>query len=420
MARAYRGLFQPAAVPAAVLLAMLLASLPAVAEYRLDIGDTLNVSVMGVPELRPHAKVDLDGEIALPLIGNIYVVGMSLAELRAKLKQLLPAKIIRQRTPDGRQELVGIDPDEIIVDIVEYRPIYVNGDVAKPGEQAFRAGLTVRQAISLAGGYDIMHFRMNNPFLESADLRAEYNSLWTDFSKEQAHVWRLETELGHEPNGASKDDAKSPIPAYVVAQIAEAEAEKLKLNEADNKKEKAYLQRELDESALQLASLLEDQQRERREIEADLTEIKKVRDLSAKGLVTTSRYAEERRSMLLSEIRVLQTNAQVAQVKREREELGRKLERVDDQRRMALLHDLEDAHVKLSQIRTRLEAVGEKLLYTGAVKSQLVRGTGSKPQIAIFRNGPTRIVADGDTILLPGDVIDVALEAKLTIDTPMR
>ena len=58
--------------------------------------------------------------------------------------------------------------------------------------------MTVRQAVALAGGYDVIRLRMNNPILETADLRGEYESLWTEHAKEQAHIWRLKQELGQE------------------------------------------------------------------------------------------------------------------------------------------------------------------------------------------------------------------------------
>jgi polysaccharide export outer membrane protein len=46
----------------------------------------------------------------------------------------------------------------------------------------------VRQALALAGGYDVI--RAKDPFLESADLRSEYMSLWTDFAREQIRISR--------------------------------------------------------------------------------------------------------------------------------------------------------------------------------------------------------------------------------------
>ena len=78
--------------------------------------------------------------------------------------------------------------DEVTLSVAEYRPVYVNGDVAKPGQQTFRAGLNVRQALALAGEYDVMRFRAKDPFLESADLRSEYISPWTDFAREQIRI----------------------------------------------------------------------------------------------------------------------------------------------------------------------------------------------------------------------------------------
>jgi len=39
---------------------------------------------------------------------------------------------------------------------------------------------------------------MTNPILETADLRGEYESLWTEYAREQARVWRLQQELGQE------------------------------------------------------------------------------------------------------------------------------------------------------------------------------------------------------------------------------
>ena len=86
--------------------------------------------------------------------------------------------------------------DEVLRSWRNTGPIYVNGDVSKPGEYPYRPATTARQVIAVAGGYDIMHIRMNNPYLESADLRSEYGSLWTEFAKEQAHMWRIKNELG--------------------------------------------------------------------------------------------------------------------------------------------------------------------------------------------------------------------------------
>ena len=81
-----------------------------------------------------------------------------------------------------------------------------------------------------------------------------------------------------------------------------------------------------------------------------------------------------------------------------------------------MLRDLQDNDIKLAQTRAKLQAVGEKLLYTGVVRSQLVRGSGGTPEIAVYRRTDpvqrTRIAADEETELQPGDTIEVALKVE--------
>ena len=55
------------------------------AEYRVNIGDVLEVAVAGVPELRHRAAVQMDGNISLPLVGMLPVAGLPLPQIRAKI-----------------------------------------------------------------------------------------------------------------------------------------------------------------------------------------------------------------------------------------------------------------------------------------------------------------------------------------------
>src|SRR5215472_11789700 len=186
------------------------------AEYLLNVGDVLEVAVVGVPELRNRAAVQIDGNISLPLVGTLQVAGLPLPQIRAQIGAALASKSFRLRTPDGHENVIVIDADEVTASVAEYRPIYVNGDVSKPGEYPYRPVTTARQLIAQAGGYDIMHIRMNNPYLDSADLRSEYGTLWTEFAKEQARIWRIKTELGDDSQidpAATKDAWKSQAQA---------------------------------------------------------------------------------------------------------------------------------------------------------------------------------------------------------------
>src|ERR1044071_3119341 len=76
---------------------------PARAEYRLQGGDVVEISVSGVPELRQRAPVQLDGTITFPVVGTFMVEGVALPEVRGKIQSAVASKIFRIRTPDGRE-----------------------------------------------------------------------------------------------------------------------------------------------------------------------------------------------------------------------------------------------------------------------------------------------------------------------------
>jgi polysaccharide export outer membrane protein len=365
----------------------------------------------------------MDGNISLPLVGMLPVTGLPLPEIRAKIGAAMAHKMFRQRTSDGRETAIVIDADEVTTSVAEYRPIYVNGDVSKPGEYPYRPATTARQLIAQAGGYDIMHIRMNNPYLESADLRSEYGSLWTEFAKEQARIWRIKNELG---DGSQIDPAVMkdvPIPFSAVSDIVSTETEYLKTKQSDYQREKTFLQRGVREGDDQVNVLSAQQKTEEEAYQSDLDELQKVNDLFGKGSLVSPRVTDARRAVLLSATRKLQTQAQLMQVKTQQDELKRKLEKLDDQRRLDLLRELQDAGVKLNETRAKLQSVGEKLQYTAMIRSQLVRGADSEPNIAIIRKGekgPERIIASEDTELQPGDTVEVTLRYQDDPDTPLR
>jgi polysaccharide export outer membrane protein len=382
------------------------------AEYRVSIGDVLEVAVAGAPDLRHRAAVQMDGNISLPLVGMLPVAGLPVSQIRANIGAALASKVFRQRTADGREAVIVIDANEVTTTVAEYRPIYINGDVSKPGEYPYRPATTARQLVAMAGGYDIMRIRMNNPYLESADLRSEYGSLWTEFAKEQARMWRIKNELGEgtQINPGSLTDV--PMARSAISEIVNAETEYLKTKQSDFRQEKAFLQRGVRQGEDQVRVLTEQQKKEEEGFQTDVEELQKASDLYGKGSLTSPRVTDARRAVLLSSTRKLQTSAQLMQVKKQQDEFTRKLEKLDDQLRLDLLRELQDTSVKLNQIREKLQSVGEKLVYTAMVRSQLARGGGNQAEIAIIRKGDKgqeRIIANEDTELQPGDAVDVAL-----------
>lgn len=109
------------------------------ASYVLGPGDRVRITVFGEDRLSGEYVITSTGELSFPLIGNMRVTGSSIADLQSMLRTKLSAGYLR-------------DP-RITAEVLIFRPFYVLGEVARPGQYPYVDGLTIQQAIATAGGY---------------------------------------------------------------------------------------------------------------------------------------------------------------------------------------------------------------------------------------------------------------------------
>ncbi|WP_034492090.1 polysaccharide biosynthesis/export family protein [Afifella pfennigii] len=107
--------------------------------YRLDSGDQLRIVVFGQNELTNIYTVDQAGYIALPLIGEIATRGATSAELESSIEAALASRFVR-------------NPD-VTVEVAAYRPFFILGEVSSPGQYPYVPGMTVENAVAVAGGF---------------------------------------------------------------------------------------------------------------------------------------------------------------------------------------------------------------------------------------------------------------------------
>ncbi|MGL5838578.1 MAG: polysaccharide biosynthesis/export family protein [Sphingorhabdus sp.] len=107
--------------------------------YRLAPDDKLKIAVYGEEQLTGEFLVGSDGNISFPLVGMVRVAGLTLAELQAGLASELGGTYLNN--------------PRVSVDMVEYRPVYVLGEVNKAGQFPYKVGMTVNAAVATAGGF---------------------------------------------------------------------------------------------------------------------------------------------------------------------------------------------------------------------------------------------------------------------------
>ncbi|MFC5068620.1 polysaccharide biosynthesis/export family protein [Flaviflagellibacter deserti] len=389
---------------------------PAMAEYRVDVGDVIEIQVARVRELQRRVTVTPEGRISFPVLGSVSVAGLYPSEMEARIQAMMGTKVFRQLSTDGREYAVEIEADEVTASVAQYRPLYINGDVLRPGELPFRPLMTVRQLVAVAGGYDLLRQRAGNPAVLAADLRSEYQSLWMELAREEARVLRLKAALGGKDFIEAELLTPSTVPSLRIAEIVEVESDHLKTENSDHERERSYLTRSIKQADEQIKMLAAQEAKEEQGTQADMEELQKVEEMFGRGSLPSTRVTEARRAVLLSSTRKLQTGAQLMEVKKQQDQSARQLERLEDQRKIKLLQELQDARMALDRTQAKLQGTGEKLQYTGQ-KPHLPRDQEPKPSFSIVRKGEKdrqRIVANEDSELQPGDVVEVALRSEYT------
>lgn len=107
--------------------------------YRLGSGDKVRLTVFGEEDLSGEFEVDGSGSVSLPLIGTVKAVGLSTRELE---------KIASDKLSDGYL----IDPS-VSIEVLNFRPFFILGEVNEAGSYPYVNGMTVLNAVALAGGF---------------------------------------------------------------------------------------------------------------------------------------------------------------------------------------------------------------------------------------------------------------------------
>ena len=122
-----------------VLLAFLLLQVAHANPYILGSGDTVKIHVFQEPDLSIEVKISDNGTVNFPLIGYIKIAGLSSEETEALLNRKLRGDYL-------------IDP-QISVSVIRHRPFFITGAIRSPGSYEYQPGMSVRQAIAIAGDF---------------------------------------------------------------------------------------------------------------------------------------------------------------------------------------------------------------------------------------------------------------------------
>lgn len=107
--------------------------------YQLGAGDRVRVVVFGEEELSGEFELDGEGDFSMPLVGTIKANSATSRQLENQIAVLLRDGFLKN--------------PRVSVEVLNYRPFYIMGEVNQPGSYPYRAGITILNAAAIAGGF---------------------------------------------------------------------------------------------------------------------------------------------------------------------------------------------------------------------------------------------------------------------------
>ncbi|MGB8313149.1 MAG: polysaccharide biosynthesis/export family protein [Aestuariivirga sp.] len=372
--------------------------------YRAMSGDTLRIDVFLSPEHSADTKVDDAGQITLPAIGRVRVSGLTAEEIENAIREKL-------------KSLSDISGVRVVVSVIEYRPISVLGLVNNPGRYPYSARTTVLQALALAGGIGNPLIRRNDP-AQLVDRQENYQVQTLQYWSALARHARLLAEQ----SGADAID----FPANLVDQLNSAgkqgvlDGEKEIFNvrkhtlaesfEIINARKK-IVQQEIENSK----NYSVDVSRSVPEMQKELDDMTGLRD---KGLTRRIDVMAVQRYVSDMQQQRRQSDLTVTRSGRELNDLDNQAAILTSQRQAEIVQALVDSETEISILKTRLD--NQSKLLVGGSALTAAASAGSESEMAttyeIVRlnidGAATNMTADENTLLFPGDVLEVVERAK--------
>ncbi len=353
--------------------------------------------------LNGEFTVGASGKISLPLIGEVRAAGSTTSDLAELIGSTLKSRIGLVEKPD------------VSIEVTQFRPFYIVGQVQKPGEYFYRPGMTVLQAMSVAGGLlraaDAAGSRLEREIISS---KGDLELLANELSALMARKARLDTELKRaeaiEYPQPLLDRQNEPFIRQAMDQerlIFESRKEGLETQLKALKQLKTFLEREVVSLSGQVGS-------HNTQLKLLKEELASVVTLSDKGLATAPRRLALERNVAQLEGEGMRMDSTLLRARQEISKTEIAILELDNKRSTEVTVELQQAQVNIERLSQKMETA-ERLLYESEVIAPRYlldagRPGRSRPVYTISRavdGRVTEIPATESMIVEPGDTVKV-------------
>ncbi|MBE0531559.1 MAG: polysaccharide biosynthesis/export family protein, partial [Rhodospirillales bacterium] len=351
--------------------------------YRIGPGDVLAVTVFGQEGLSGRFKVSADGAISYPLVGEIAVSGLTRPEIEAKVSLRLAEQV---PTAGG-----------ISVDIAEYAPVFIIGDVMRPGRYEFRPGMIALELLAVGGGLERARLdQTGDPILQMINLERDLYDLRIVRFGQAAQRGRLTAEIAGEDFTGEIDPAEDqPIAGAQKVRTLDNEralftvrASVLANRERALKQQHANFDQEI--KALTEGIRLHDQ-----EMALVTRQLNSAQGLAEKGLTTEMRVISLQRELTATRRSAVEQQSFLARARQNQLAVALQIEELRNTRANALALELRDLDLAIARANESLATLASSLAEMQTRGSARVAGRAGTIRYEVVR------LVEGQHVTLP-------------------
>ncbi|BCH13356.1 sugar ABC transporter substrate-binding protein [Mesorhizobium sp. L-2-11] len=389
-------------------LALAVPQLAAADEYRLGSQDKLTIRVAEWQTVEGTFRdwtavngeytVGPSGTLSVPFVGEMPASGKTTSEIAAAISQALQRK------------LALADRPEASVEMAQYRPFYISGEVQTPGQYPYVPDLTVLRAMSIAGG--VRRADGQRYARDMINAKGEFDVLQDQRVRLIVRRARIEAQIADKPTfDVPKEVADDPKLASIVADemaILTADQKNLKLRLQALDDLKKLLQSEIDSLQKKIVN-------QQRQVDLAKEQLSGIGSLAQKGLVVNTRVLNSQQTIADLEGQILDYETAILTAKQSISKANQDAIDLENTQNADLATGRQQAEADLAETMLKMN------MHTGLMAEAM----SGNPALQRYRDGeePTmtfglvrmvdgktsEIAASEDTPVLPGDVIKVKL-----------
>lgn len=366
--------------------------------YKIASGDILQVTVYGDPGLSGEFSVGVDGAIGYPLLGSVPVADRSLLDIGKELGSALA------------QHIPGLS---VSVSVKQYAPVFIIGDVQKPGKYDYRPGMIALELFALSGGLTTPNDRNDTAGAQLVAARAEYADTALDVFSNQVRRARLEAELADKPFEFVLPVETDPQDVADRQKIIDTERRYFDLRIEVLKRAEASLQTQRRNYLLEVKTLEESAKLRGGELDLLQQSLDAATKLVERGLTSQANLREAQRQLSSMRRDVLEFGSFLARAKQNENAIQQQLDALVDQRRNDAAKELRDIVANMPRQQKKLAYLLQRMAEISAAAQRAeTRDQAVKVVFSVVRAGnggyTDTVLAEHDPIRT-GDILKVDL-----------